>query len=119
MGSPITSKELTKRAKRFFILKDSFLAYFKSSEDETPVGVVPLEYFLLHTNDEKSKEKFINVEKYATGQLTLNTTGLATECKIVLELPEWMTFIGIAISLLPSLHLPIFVLLWIQIMSEI
>jgi hypothetical protein len=63
-GEPIASKDLTKKKRRWFVLREMFLGYFKSTQDDTPAGVVPLDYYVMRISDEKAKDKTIILERY-------------------------------------------------------
>lgn len=63
-GEQVAPKDLTKKKRRWFMLKETFLAYFKNAQDETPAGIVPLDYYVMRISDEKAREKCLILERY-------------------------------------------------------
>ncbi len=67
---------VTPKRKRYFVLKDFFLFYYKSKQDLTPAGVITLEYYTIKIEEDETGAKYIllkrNFEEFSTTIIAFN-----------------------------------------------
>jgi len=51
-------KDLAKKARRYCVLKDNFLAYFKNQSDAIPAGVIAVDYHVVKLVEDKPTKQF-------------------------------------------------------------
>jgi hypothetical protein len=91
-GGKSIKSVVSKKSKRWFVLKGIFLAYFKARDDAIPSCVIPLDYYVVRLSDEYRKgERVMALDKYVSGfpKGALEDIVLAAELENENELRLW------------------------------
>jgi hypothetical protein len=78
--SSLSEDNYTMKQKRWFVLSESLLLYFKTKDDTKPAGLIPLEYFTITLDTSKAKPAIV-LRRYYSGFPLLKP-------EFVLTLPE-------------------------------
>lgn len=61
---------MTPKKKRWFVLKDYFLFYYKHKHDQTPAGVITLEFFTVKIEEDETGIQYMllkrNFDEFST-----------------------------------------------------
>jgi len=65
-GESVNFKDLSKKTRRWCVLKDNFLAYFKNQSDTVPAGIIAVDYHVMKlVEDKNTKQVSLTLERCA------------------------------------------------------